>query len=86
MRRRLCNERLYELETSNTAGDGTVPVESFKTIQRLNGQSIKSVLATNVDHQGAYEVDSLKDIHQRPALQFTLRAIAKMVQEVPIRS
>nr|WP_282563643.1 acetyltransferase [Providencia stuartii] len=75
--------RLYELKASNSAGDGTVPVESLKTIQRQNGQSIKSVLATNVDHQGAYEVKNLDDIHQRPALQFTLRAIAKMVQEVP---
>ncbi|MEX5993435.1 hypothetical protein [Providencia vermicola] len=75
--------RLYELKASNSAGDGTVPVESLKTIQRQNGQLIKSVLATNVDHQGAYEVKNLDDIHQRPALQFTLRAIAKMVQEVP---
>lgn len=75
--------RLYELKSSNSAGDGTVPVESFKTIQRQNGQSIKSVLATDVDHQGAYEVKNLEDIHQRPALKFTLRAIAKMVQQVP---
>ncbi|SEQ44069.1 Lecithin:cholesterol acyltransferase [Rosenbergiella nectarea] len=76
--------RLYELKSSKSAGDGTVPVESFKTIQRQNGQSIKSVLATDVDHQGAYEVDKLEDIHQRPALKFTLRAIAKMVQAVPL--
>lgn len=75
--------RFYELKSSKSAGDGTVPVESFKIIQRQNGQSIKSVLATDVDHQGAYEVDNLGDIHRRPALQFTLRAIAKMVQEVP---
>ncbi|MCL0002664.1 acetyltransferase [Providencia rettgeri] len=75
--------RLYELKSSKSAGDGTVPAESFKTIQHQNGQSIKSVLATDVDHQGAYEVKNLEDIHQRPALQFTLRAIAKMVQEVP---
>lgn len=75
--------RLYELKSSKSAGDGTVPVESFKTIQCQNGQSIKSVLATDVDHQGAYEVKNLEDIHQRPALQFTLRAIAKIVQEVP---
>ncbi|WP_272692930.1 lipase family alpha/beta hydrolase, partial [Providencia sp. PROV164] len=75
--------RLYELKSSKSAGDGTVPVESFKTIQRQNGQSIKSVLATNVDHQGAYEVKNPEDIHLRPALKFTLRAIAKMVQEVP---
>lgn len=77
--------RFYELKASNTAGDGTVPIESLKKIQRQNGLSIKSVLATHVEHQGAYEVKNLTDIHQRPALQFTLRAIAKMVQGVPLR-
>ncbi|MGM8515596.1 hypothetical protein [Enterobacter asburiae] len=41
-------------------------------------------MATGVDHQGAYDVSSLKDIKDRPALQFTLRAIVKMVQEIPI--
>ena len=78
--------RIYELKPSNTAGDGTVPIESLNTIKERNGYTIKSVLATNVDHQGAYDVKNLADIHQRPALKFTLRAIAKMVQEVPILS
>ncbi|OAT48965.1 lipase family alpha/beta hydrolase [Providencia heimbachae] len=78
--------RIYELKPSNTAGDGTVPIESLNTIKERNGYTIKSVLATNVDHQGAYDVKNLADIHQRPALKFTLRAIAKMVQEVPVCS
>lgn len=75
--------RFYELKPSNTPGDGTVPVESLNTIKDGNGYRIKSVLVTDVDHQGAYEVTNLADIHKRPALQFTLRAIAKMVQGVP---
>lgn len=73
---------IYQLYSSNTPGDGTVPVESLSTIKTNNGSAIKSVLATNVDHQGAYNVTSLADIHQRPALKFTLRAIVKMVQGV----
>ena len=63
-------------------GDGTVPVESLSAICR--NSEIKSILATGVEHQGAYDVSSLKDIKDRPALQFTLRAIVKMVQEIPI--
>ncbi|WP_312559573.1 lipase family alpha/beta hydrolase [Atlantibacter hermannii] len=73
--------RIYEVISSKTPGDGTVPVESLSAICRNN--AIKSVLATGVDHQGAYDVSSLKDIQARPALQFTLRAIVKMVQELP---
>ncbi len=76
--------RLYELKSSKSAGDGTVPVESFKAIQHQNGLSIKSILATDVERQEAYKVKDLFDIHQRPALKFTLRAIAKIVQEVPV--
>ena len=74
---------IYQLYSSNTPGDGTVPVESLSTIKTHNGGVIKSVLATDVDHQGAYNVASLADICRRPAVKFTLRAIAKMVQEVP---
>ncbi len=72
--------RYYKLTSSETPGDGTVPQESLYAIR--NFPEIKSVLATKVDHQGAYNVDSLIDIQKRPALQFTLRAIIKMVQEV----
>lgn len=44
------------------------------------------MLATNVDHQNAYAVDSLPDIRERDAIQFTLRAIVKIVQKVDIRA
>ncbi|MEG2564777.1 MAG: hypothetical protein RSA84_01015 [Acinetobacter sp.] len=73
--------QLYQLKSSETPGDGTVPVESLRVIRNYSG--IKSVLATNVGHQEAYNVDNLADIKNRPSVQFTLRAIAKMVQEVP---
>lgn len=73
--------QMYVVTSSKTPGDGTVPVESLSSICR--NSEIKSVLATSVDHQGAYDVSSLKDIQARPALQFTLRAIVKMVQEIP---
>ena len=73
--------QMYMVTSSKTPGDGTVPVESLNAICR--NSKIKSILAIGVDHQGAYNVSSLKDIHARPALQFTLRAIVKMVQEIP---
>lgn len=73
--------QMYQLKSSETLGDGTVPVESLSVIRSYNG--IKSVLATNVGHQEAYNVDNMADIKNRPSVQFTLRAIAKMVQEVP---
>ena len=74
--------QMYVVTSSKTPGDGTVPVESLSAICR--NSEIKSILATGVEHQGAYDVSSLKDIKDRPALQFTLRAIVKMVQEIPI--
>ena len=74
--------QMYVVTSSKTPGDGTVPVESLSAI--CHNSEIKSVLATGVDHQGAYDVSSLKDIQARPGLQFTLRAIVKMVQEIPI--
>ncbi|EPK1676366.1 MAG: lipase family alpha/beta hydrolase [Raoultella ornithinolytica] len=74
--------QMYVVTSSKTPGDGTVPVESLSAICR--NSEIKSVLATKVDHQGAYDVSGLEDIQARPALQFTLRAIVKMVQEIPI--
>ncbi|MBU5922868.1 GPI inositol-deacylase [Enterobacter sichuanensis] len=73
--------QMYVINSSKTAGDGTVPVESLSAICR--NSEIKSVLAIDVDHQGAYDVSSMKDIQARPALQFTFRAIVKMVQEIP---
>jgi len=73
--------QIYVVTSSKTPGDGTVPVESLSAICR--NSEIKSVLAAGVDHQGAYDVSSLEDIQVRPALHFTLRAIVKMVQEIP---
>lgn len=73
--------RLLKLTSSATPGDGTVPVESLRTIRHFDG--LKSALPTDVDHQSAYHVDSLADILNRPAVCFTLRALIKMVQEVP---
>ncbi|EMW6875800.1 hypothetical protein P2E05_14305 [Providencia stuartii] len=72
----------FKLNSSKTAGDGTVPIESFSAIYAH--PSIKSILATNVDHQDAYKVDDVTDIKKRPAIQFTLRAIIKMVMDVPL--
>ena len=74
----------FRLISSQGAGDGTVPVESLVDIN--SSLSVKSSLATNVDHQNAYAVDSLPDIRNRDAIRFTLRAIVKMVQEVDIRA
>nr|WP_279051427.1 acetyltransferase [Cedecea davisae] len=74
--------QMYVVTSSKTPGDGTVPVESLSAIRR--NREIKSVLAIDVDHQGAYDVSNLKDIQSRPALQFTLRAIVKMVKDIPI--
>ncbi|WP_320205256.1 lipase family alpha/beta hydrolase, partial [Raoultella ornithinolytica] len=74
--------QMYVVTSSKTPGDGTVPVESLSAI--CGNSEIKSILATGVEHQGAYDVSSLKDIKDRPALLFTLRAIVKMVQEIPI--
>lgn len=74
----------FRLVSSQGAGDGTVPVESLVDI--ISSPSVKSSLATNVDHQNAYAVDSLPDIRNRDAIRFTLRAIVKMVQEVDIRA
>lgn len=71
----------YQLTSSKTPGDGTVPIESLNIIRAHSG--IKGVLATNVGHQEAYDVENMADIAKRPAVQFTLRAIVKMVQEVP---
>ncbi|EKT64474.1 lipase family alpha/beta hydrolase [Providencia burhodogranariea] len=70
------------LDSSGSPGDGTVPVESLSAIKKSS--ATKSWLATDVDHQDAYAVSNLNDIKNRPAIQFTLRAIIKMVQEVDI--
>ncbi|WJW83218.1 hypothetical protein QU516_07365 [Moellerella wisconsensis] len=72
----------FILESSKGSGDGTVPIESLADI--IKSPCVKSSFATDVDHQNAYAVDNLSDIKKRYAIQFTLRAIVKMVQEVDI--
>ena len=74
----------YLLHQSNTAGDGTVPIESLEVIKR--NPTIKSVLATNVDHQDAYAVKGVTYPEFSDAIKFTLRSIIKIVQEVDIRA
>ncbi|QXX84414.1 hypothetical protein J6836_08585 [Providencia sp. R33] len=74
----------FILESSKGSGDGTVPIESLANITK--SACVKSSFATDVDHQNAYAVDNLDDIKNRYAIQFTLRAIVKMVQEVDIRA
>lgn len=75
---------IYVLTQSNTAGDGTVPVESLGEVKKTPG--IKSILATGVDHQNAYALLDPKTKKGSHALKFTLRSIVKMVQEVDIRA
>ena len=74
----------YLLHQSNTAGDGTVPIESLEMIKR--NPIIKSVLATNVDHQDAYAINGIRYSEFSNAIKFTLRAIIKIAQEVDIRA
>nr|WP_314265438.1 hypothetical protein [uncultured Moellerella sp.] len=71
----------FRLTSSESQGDGTVPIESFDAIKKSS--SVKSILATKVEHQSAYEVSDLFQISYKPAIQFTLRAIAKMVKDIP---
>ena len=68
----------YKLQSSNSQGDGTVPVESLLSIQ----YAAKSVLATNVDHQSAYRVENIFTTDLlTPAVKFTLRSIIKIVHK-----
>lgn len=68
----------YKLKSSNSPGDGTVPVESLSSIR----YAAKSVLATNVDHQSAYGVDGIFTANLlSPAVKFTLRSIIKIVHK-----
>lgn len=68
----------YKLNSSNSSGDGTVPVESLLSIR----QAAKSVLATNVEHQSAYGVENIFTTNLlTPAIKFTLRSIIKIVHK-----
>jgi len=69
----------FELTSSASPGDGTVPVKSG----RIGWSGLRSLLATNVDHEGAYASNIQKGKETSLTLKFTLRAIVKMVQSVP---
>lgn len=68
----------YKLKTSKSPGDGTVPVESLASIR----YAATSILATNVDHQSAYDTEAIFSAKLlTPAIKFTLRAIVKIVHK-----
>ncbi|ELY2664069.1 hypothetical protein SMC03_003985 [Cronobacter sakazakii] len=69
----------YELLSSGSPGDGTVPAKSG----RIAWSGIKSLLAAEVDHEGAYVSRVEMGEEMSVALNFTLRAIVKIVQELP---
>ncbi|MBV7557683.1 hypothetical protein [Enterobacter sp. ENT02] len=74
----------FELISAGTPGDGTVPVKAIRT----RSPRILGVLATNVDHEGAYAVDPVdrsRSVYSdlSDALMFTVRSVVKIVQQVP---
>ncbi|CNI13249.1 Lecithin:cholesterol acyltransferase [Yersinia massiliensis] len=70
----------FELVSSGSPGDGTVPTRSGG----ITSPIIRSLLATDVDHEGAYAVGNIDMGNNLSiAMKFTLRAIVKMVREVP---
>lgn len=66
----------YRLVSSGGAGDGTVPVKAG----RISWSGLRSLLATEVDHEGAYASNIQAGEETATPLLFTLRAIVKMVQ------
>ncbi len=79
-----CKYCEYLLTQSNTAGDGTVPVESLNEIKKY--PLLKGWLATNVDHQDAYEISGPYPDKYSEAIKFTLQSIIKIVQEVDVHA
>ena len=76
--------RTHVLISAGTPGDGTVPVTAIRT----TSSRIRGVLATNVDHEGAYAVDPVdrtRSVYSdlSDALVFTVRSVVKIVQQVP---
>lgn len=70
--------KTFKLAPPKEPGDGTVPVQSG----RISARYSRSLLATEVDHEGAYkEANGTKETFAR---LFTLRSIVKMVQAVKI--
>ncbi|WP_395490817.1 esterase/lipase family protein [Cedecea davisae] len=71
--------KTFELISSGSAGDGTVPVRAG----RITFSGIRSLLATDVDHEGAYAVGDIgTENGLSAAMKFTLRSIIKMAGEV----
>ncbi|XHA17939.1 hypothetical protein ACE15K_06800 [Citrobacter farmeri] len=69
--------KTLELISSGRAGDGTVPAG------RIIFSGIRSLLATDVDHEGAYAVgDTGTENGLSVAMKFTLRSIIKIAREV----
>ncbi|WP_312742196.1 lipase/acyltransferase domain-containing protein [Cedecea neteri] len=77
-------DKTFELISAGTPGDGTVPVTAIRTaFPRIRG-----VLATDVDHEGAYAIDPVdrsRSVYSdlSDALVFTVRSVVKIVQQVP---
>jgi len=76
--------KTFELISAGTPGDGTVPVTAIRT----TSPRIRGVLATDVDHEGAYAVvpvDRSRSVYSdlSDALMFTVRSVVKIVQQVP---
>ncbi|ROR10030.1 triacylglycerol lipase [Erwinia sp. JUb26] len=76
--------RTHALISAGSPGDGTVPVTSVRTVSPC----IHGVLATDVDHEGAFAIDPVdraRSVYSdlSDALVFTVRAVVKIVQQVP---
>ncbi|WP_409306381.1 hypothetical protein [Pectobacterium sp. B1J-3] len=76
--------RTHELISAGSPGDGTVPVTAIRT----SSSRIRGVLATDVDHEGAYAVDPVdrsRSVYSdlSDAMVFTVRSVVKIVQQVP---
>ena len=76
--------RSHALISAGTPGDGTVPVTAIRTLS----SRIRGVLATDVDHEGAYAIDPVDRARAvfrdtSDALVFTVRSVVKIVQQVP---
>ncbi|MBS9433993.1 hypothetical protein EAE92_15830 [Photorhabdus hainanensis] len=68
----------FRMAPPKEPGDGTVPVKSG----RITTEYLRSLLATEVDHEGAYKGNS--ETEETFARLFTLRSIVKMAQAVKI--
>ncbi|WP_241575330.1 esterase/lipase family protein [Rosenbergiella nectarea] len=77
--------KTFELISAGTPGDGTMPVTAIRT----TSPRIRGILATDVDHEGAYAVDPVdrsRSVYRdlSDALMFTVRSVVKIVQQVPV--